>query len=298
MVRARLSVPVLSVILALGMAPRAQSAEPEAAAAPDTIKVGIMGGMFKGVPETLVKAGGEQFGGLFKRITGLPGQVEVEDNHLTLAKKLDDNKLQLGVFHGFEWAWVKKQYPNLAPLAITIPPHLPQACIVVKANDPAPGPQALNGATIEIPFNMKAHGFLYLEKLEKTCPAGSFKVAPSDELFPEDGLDEVGKGRAKAVLVDASTLAAYKANNPGKAAKIKVLCQCDPLPQTVVVYNTKKLPAEIAQQLQGGLLKADKNSQGKAFLFLWNLRGFEEANAGFEDLLAKSLAAFPAPQKK
>jgi ABC-type phosphate/phosphonate transport system substrate-binding protein len=296
-VRVSASLSLLVLAVALGLAPRSPVAANEPVT-PDTIKVGIMDGMFKGVPEGLVKAGGQQFGGLFKAIVGLPGEVESEPNYLDLAKKIDANKTHLGVFHGFEWAWIKKDYPHLAPLAITIPQCLPQACVVVCAKDTCTGPHALKGANVDVPYNMKAHGYLYIDKLEKSVPTGSFKVVPSEDLSAEELLDDAGKGRAKAVLVDAGTLAAYQKNNPGKAAKVKLLCQSEQLPQTVLVYSKKHLPETVVKQLQAGLQSASRNPQGKAFLFMWNLKGFEPANAGYEELVAKCLATFPAPEKK
>lgn len=297
----RVCASLIVLALVLGVAPRAGAAEPaapNAAMTPDVIKVSIMDGMFRGVPQGLIQAGGQQFGGLFKDLVGLPGDVETEANHIALAKKLDAGKVHLGVFHGFEWAWVKKEYPNLAPLAITVPPHLPQACIVVNAKDAAAGPHALNGASIDVPFNMKAHGIVYVERLERSCPKGAFCVTVSEDLTQDDLLDDLGKNRTKAVLADAAAFASYQKNFPGKAAKVKLLCKSEIFPQTVVVYNKKGLPQKTVDQLQKGLEAAAKSPKGKAFLFMWNLRGFEAPNAAFEDLVVKSLVTFPAPEKK
>jgi ABC-type phosphate/phosphonate transport system substrate-binding protein len=289
----------LFLALGLGLAPSGGAAEPAAApAAPNKIKVGIMDGMFRGVPEGLVQAGGQQFGGLFKTITGLPGEVESEKGHLALAKKITNNQTHLGVFHGFEWAWIQKQNPDLAPLAITVPSQLPQAAILVNAKAAFNKPEDLKGESLEIPFNMKAHGFVYAEKLAKDAGAVAFKINPTDDQSMDELIDDLNKNRVKSVLVDAGAFSAWQKNNPGKAPKVKVLCQSIPMPQTVVVYNKKHLPENIVKQLQEGLLGADKNPQGKAFLFLWNLRGFELPNAGFDKLVGEALVAFPAPEKK
>lgn len=297
----RVCASLIVLALVLGVAPRAGAAEPaapNAAMTPDVIKVSIMDGMFRGVPQGLIQAGGQQFGGLFEKLVGLPGQVETDASHLALAKKLDGGKVHLGVFHGFEWAWVKKEYPNLAPLAITIPPHLPQAAIVVNAKNAAAGPHALGGANIEVPFNMKAHGFAYVEKLQKDVPKDSFKIAISEDLTQDDLIEDLEKNRVKAVLVDAAAFASFQKNFPGRAGKVKLLCKSEIFPQTVVVYNQKALPQKTVAQLQKGLQAAAQNSHGRAFLFMWNLKGFEAPNAAFEDLVAKSLVTFPAPEKK
>jgi ABC-type phosphate/phosphonate transport system substrate-binding protein len=292
----------------LGTVPQADAkpepaAKPMAAANPapaDTIKVGIIGGMFKGIPDGLIKAGGAQFGGLFQQITGLPGEVQVEEEYRELAKKLNNNTIQLGVVHGFEWAWLIKNNPNLKPLVITIPTKMPQACIVVSAKNMAAGPEGLKGANLDIPFNMKAHGFLHLDKVQKSCPKGSFCPQTPEDLGPEEALDHIAKGKAVAALVDASTVAAYQGNNPGKAAALRVLCTSEVFPPTTLIYNAGKngLNPKTVDQLQKGLLSAAKNPQGKAFLFLWNLKGFEEPTATFEKLVEDSLKAYPPPQAK
>ncbi len=172
--------------IALGVTPRA-NAKPEAAAPTKTITVGIMSGMFKGIPEPLVKAGGQQFSSLFQKFTSLPGEVAVEEDCFTLAEKLKQNKIQMGVVHGFEWAWLTKQNPELAPLVVTVPAKLPQSCIVVNAKSMAMTPNALKGANVDIPYNMKAHGFLHVEKLKKSCPPGSFCPMTPEDLGPERG---------------------------------------------------------------------------------------------------------------
>jgi ABC-type phosphate/phosphonate transport system substrate-binding protein len=301
-VRAFASSILLLAVAAIGVVPRGEAAEPAAgeassAAAPALINVAIMDGMFRGVPPGLIKAGGNQFGSLFKDIVGLPGAVETESDHDALAKKLSQGKVHLGVFHGFEWAWVKQNHPNLAVVAITVPTALPRASIVVNAKNAAPGPQALMGANVEIPFNMKAHGIVYIEHLEKTLPAGSIKPSLTEDSSYEELLDEVGKGKAKAALVDSANLAAYQAGFPGKATKIKVLCESEQMPQTVLVYNTKTMPEDTVKQIRNGLVSAHKNAKGSAFLFLWNLKGFEAPNAAFDALVAKCLKQYPAPKK-
>jgi ABC-type phosphate/phosphonate transport system substrate-binding protein len=289
------------VAIALGLAPRADAKPQPAAApaaAPDTIRVGIMSGMFKGVPEPLVKAGGQQFSGLFQKFTGLPGEVEVENDYRALANKLNQNKIQLGVVHGFEWAWLIKQNPDLAALVVTVPAKMPQACIVVNTKNLAMNPGGLKGANVDIPFNMKAHGFLYIEKLLKSSAPNAFVPNTPEDLGPEETLDELVKAKTAAVLVDSATLQAYQKNNPGLAKKLRVLCTSEVFPPTVILYSKKGLAEKSISQIRTGMLKADKEPSGKAFLFLWNLRGFEEPTAAFNKLVEDSLKAYPPPQPK
>jgi hypothetical protein len=288
-----LAASLLAIVV--GFAP---AADVPMASANDNITVGIMSGMFKGIPQPLIKAGGQQFNTLFKKFTGLPGDVMVEDDYRKLATKVNENKIQLGVIHGYEWAWLAKQNPQLAPLVVTVPAKLPQACIVVNAKNPVLAPANLKGANIDVPFNMKAHGFLYLDKLQKSCPPGSFAVNTPEDLGPEEALDEIVKGKAIAAMVDHSTFAAYKVNNPGKAVRLKLLSTSELFPPTVLVYSKRGLTEKTISQIRTGLLKAHKDPQGKAFLFLWNLKGFEEPSPAFEKLVEDSVKAYPPPAAK
>ena len=69
-------------------------------------------------------------------------------------------------------------------------------------------------------------------------------------------------------------------------------------PPTVLVYSKKGLTRETISQIRTGLLKAHKDPQGKAFLFLWNLKGFEEPSPAFEKLVEDSVKAYPPPAAK
>ncbi len=46
------------------------------------------------------------------------------------------------------------------------------------------------------------------------------------------------------------------------------------------------------------MMSANKNPQGKAFLFLWNLKGFEEPGASFAKLVEDCVKAYPPPERK
>ncbi len=297
MLRACAILSLTFVAVALGATPRVE-AKPEPA--PATIKVGIMNGMFKGIPEPLIKAGGHQFSSLFQKFTGLPGGVEGEEEYADLAKKLKDNQIQLGVVHGFEWSWISKQHPQLAALVVAVPSKLPQSCIVVNVKNEAVGLVGLKGAKVEIPFNMKAHGFLYIEKLHKSCPPGSFTPTTPEELGPDEALDELVKGKTVAALVDQSTLQGYQKNNPGKSMKLKVLASSEVFPPTVIIYNAAKggLDEQAISKIRTGMLNASKDAQGKAFLFLWNLKGFEEPSPAFAKLVEDCVKAYPPPARK
>jgi ABC-type phosphate/phosphonate transport system substrate-binding protein len=284
---------------AVGLTPRAVAAEPGGGAAPGAapIRLGLMSTMFRDVPPALVEAGAGPFRNLFRKFTGLPGGVELIDSHLDMAAKLNANELDLGVFHGFEWAWVKTANPQLAALTVTIPTKPPQSCIVVHATSKATKPADLKGEEVSVPVGTKAHGYLYLEGLQKNLKADSFTPKKRAKWGPPDALDAILEEDTPAALVDASAFAAYQNNKPGAAKQLRVLCQSDVFPATVIVYRKGGLDAAAIRKIETGLLKANTDPEGKAFLMLWSLKGFGEIPANYEESLQRTLKQYPSPDK-
>ncbi len=269
---------------------------PAAARPPAAIRLGVLGGMFRDVPPALVHAAATPFRELFKKQTGLDGEVEVVADHEELATKMRDKKLHLGVFHGFEWAWVKDRYPELVPLAITIPPRRPQAVLVVNADAKAATLADLKGATVAVPIATKAHCRLFLDRLTDSLPAGACTPKEMPESGPDDVMDAVVDGKADAALLDIATMTAYQNNRPGRGAQLKVLAQSDPFPPTIIVYRQDAMGADLANKIKSGLVRTKDEPSGRAFLFLWKLKGFEEVPAWYNGELRAVAKQYPAPR--
>lgn len=297
MVRACAVLSLALVGAAVGLTPRAAGGAEPGGASPGTIRLGLMSSMFRDIPPAVIDAGAGPFRSLFKKYTGLPGEVELVDNHTTMATKLTARQLDLGVFHGFEWAWVKDQHPELVPLTVTVPTKPPQACVVVHADCPATRPHDLKGCEVAIPLGTKAHGYLFLEGLQKNLPAGCIAPKKRVKWGPPDALDAVLDEDAPAALVDAAALAAYQNNKPGAAKQLKVLCQSELFPATVIVFRKDGLDAATVRKIEAGLLKANTDSQGKAFLMMWSLQGFGKIPTDYEECLRRTLKAYPSPDK-
>lgn len=291
MARACGSLLLTFVAVAVGLTSRAE-AEDE----PGTIKLGVLTGMFRDVPPALVQAAATPFQDLFKRQTGLEGEVEMVNDCEALASKMHEKKLQIGVFHGFEWAWVRHRYPDLLPLVVTVPAKKPQACIVVHTDSKATGPADLTGKCVAVPVGTKAHCDLFIERLVKDLPAGCCTPAKQADSGSDELLDGVAGGKVTAALVDVAALNAYQNNKPGAATQLRVLVKSEPFPATVVAYRKDGVDASTAAKIRSGLVKAHTTSQGKAFLFLWKLKGFEDVPPGFDADLQQVLKSYPPPR--
>lgn len=295
MVRCCAVLILVPLAIAAAQIPAAPAAQPPAQ--PPAIRLGVLSGMFRDVPPELIVAASSPFRDLFKRETGLNSEVEVIEDYETLAARMKQKQLHFGVFHGYELAWVRDRYPELQALAISIPNgRKVQACLVVNATSKAQTPGDLKGACITIPIGTKAHCHLYLDWLKDGLPEGCCCPAGMRELGPEEALDGVALNKYTAALVDVGSLTAYQNNKPGAFTALKVLDRSEPFPSAAVVFRKDTLDATVLTKVRNGLVKANENPQGKAFMMLWRLKGFEDPSPEYEADLKRIVKAYPAPR--
>ncbi len=285
---------IIPVAVALAPAPRA-AAQPPGQPAP--LKIGLPESMFSGLPPAIVQIGAEPFKAMFQRQAGLKGEIIVVKDYADTAARLRNKTLDVAVFQGFEYPWVK-QHKELVPLLVTVPRSKLQAAIVVNVQNKAAGPNQLRGDCVTVHPATKAHCRIYLERLQQAAPAGFLGTAKADTSALEDVLDEVAGGKREAVLIDTATLLAYQANKPAVGGQLKVLAQSENFPSAIIVYRDGAFTADEAKKVSTGLIKAIASPQGRGLTDLWKLKGFAEIDDGYRAEIEKSLKAYPAPERK
>ena len=99
-----------------------------------------------------------------------------------MAGRIDKDELQLGIMHGLEYAWVKKQYPEVKPLVLAINQTTNlKAYLVVRNDSTAKSVADLKGKTLSFPKRAMNHSYLYLHKSIIDAghnPTGFFTTAP------------------------------------------------------------------------------------------------------------------------
>jgi ABC-type phosphate/phosphonate transport system substrate-binding protein len=282
---------LIGAVVALGLAPRAD-AQPNQ----PRIKLGMLQGMFRDTPEALVTAVAKPFHELFRRQTGLNGDVEMFPDCEALAQKMKAKQIHIGVFHGFEYAWVKPRYPEIQPLVVTIPPgRKAQACLVVHKDSKAASPADLKGECVRYPTGTKAHCYLFMDRLREELPDDCCCRSKCEPKSPEEVLDAIAGGQTAAGLVDVSHLTSYETNKPGAYNQLRVLARSEPFPPAVIAYRKDFLDSTVTRQVRNGLVDANKTPQGRAFMMLWKLRGFEDTPANFEAEMQRIAKAYPPP---
>lgn len=282
-------------VLAVGLLAAATAhAQPPSGA----VRIGMVQGMFRDVNPTLVQAMSRPLRELISRQSGLTGDVQILPDAFALSDQMAAGRFDIGVYHGFEYAWVRERNPHLKPFAVTVPPgRWLRAAVVVRSDSTASRLADLANEPVLVPRGAKAHVHLYLDRERAKLPATTATPTLKPLLTPEEVLDQVVAGDAPAAVVDAANLVGYQNLQPGAAKQLKVLCQSDRFPPTVLAYNTKTADPAAVEQVRRLLVNANQTPAGKPLMMLWSLQGFEDVPADFDAALKAVRAAYPPPAK-
>ncbi len=285
----------LAVLLVLGATAVAHAEDKPAV----DLKMGMLQGMFRDVQPAMVQALSKPFRELVYKQTGFTGDVDLCPDALTLIEKLKDKKLQIGVFHGHEFAWAQKQCPDLVPIVVTIPPGgKAQSMIVVNLDCKAKTVAELVDDPVTMPRGAKAYSLLFLDKCHAGLGKSVAKPITKKSMNTEDLLNAVVLGEVTAALVDASTLDGYQTLQPGAFKQLKILAKSDMFPPAVVAYRKGSISEDDAEKIRKGLTSANQTASGKLLMTLWNLKGLEEPPADYQQKLDAILKAYPCPEIK
>jgi ABC-type phosphate/phosphonate transport system substrate-binding protein len=265
---------------------------------PRTVKIGMVRTLLRDVSPTMIQIMTPHFQTLMRAQTGLDGELVTVENAHELGRRLHEGKVELGVFHGFEFAWAQQKYPDLRPLVIAVNhQRVLHAYVVVREDNPAAGLANLRGTTLAMPRKSREHCLMYLDRecrQMQTEPKDFFsKVVKHGST--EDALDDVLRDEVQAVLVDGVALDTYRQVKPGCYARLKVLSQSEPFPATVVAYRKDALDAATLAKFRDGMITANQNARSKELMTMWRLTAFENVPDDFQQSLNAVRQAYPSP---
>jgi ABC-type phosphate/phosphonate transport system substrate-binding protein len=263
-----------------------------------TVKIGMLKSMFRDVPPAMFGVMSKPFHSLVQTQTGLKGELCLIDSADALRKDMAEDKVQLGVFHGFEYAWMRLRQPDLRPLMLAVgQPGCLRALLVVPAGEADVHAFAdLRGKTLALPRGTRENARLFLERQaahDGQTPEQFFGkvVTPADAAV---ALNDVANGKnAQATVTDAAALACFKDLYPGQGRRLKVLAESDPFPATVIAYREGSLSADALRRFRDGMANAHNNPQGSNLMMLLKMSRFEPIPADYEALLAGVMKAYP-----
>jgi ABC-type phosphate/phosphonate transport system substrate-binding protein len=268
---------------------------------PRTIRVGIMASFYRDQPEENVKTTVESFKELMLAQTGFLGDPIKVENLDQLGEDLTKDRMQLGVFFGHEFAWIREKHPELKPFVIVVNQIPYQRCYLLVRNDAKGSAFAdLKGNSLAIARHTPEPCHLFLQRQCETAGAkmeGFFsKITHPDNV--EAALDDLVDGAFQAVLVEEVALNSYKRRKPGRFAKLKELDKSPIFPAAVVAYRPDRWNDADLKTIRDALLNAHQNPEGRQLLTMWKLTGFEPVPKDYEEKLRSILKDYPPPKNK
>ena len=270
--------------------------QPTAAASSSSpVRIAVVDTFFRDIPEPLVRPLVEPLRVLMLAQTGMDGDVVLPKGALQLAQDLADDKIQIALFHGFEYAWAKHQHAELRPLMIALHQERElQVFLMVRADSPVRSFAELQGKPVALPCFCQEHCWIYMER---ACQAAgqadpkkffSSLTTPRD---PEQGLDELADGKDQAAIPphDPAQVVARPAAGVQKS---------ETFPSAVIAYRAGSFDEATIKRLQESLLDGQKTSLGRQLLMLWKLKSLESVPADFDEALNKILKAYPPPERQ
>jgi ABC-type phosphate/phosphonate transport system substrate-binding protein len=262
------------------------------------VRVGVPLSFFRDIPEAKAQMLMEPLRLLLEAQTGVRGQLIITPTAEMVGEQLHEEKVQLGLFHGFEFAWARLKNPQLKPLLLAINQqrHL-RAHVVVRQDCAAVTFADLGGKSLTLPLQSREHCVLYLERRCRECGEkldGFFgKVKTVGDV--EDAIDEVVEGTVQATVIDGVSLDSYKRRRPARFAKVKSVLQSEAFPASVVAYQPGVLPDSSLRRFQERMIAANQERGAQPLLAMCRMTAFEPVPGDYEQNLADILKAYPPP---
>ncbi len=299
--RRRLAIPAAGIgALLLAFVTVTGRAPAEDAAPAPTVRIGLLNTLFRDAPEPLIQVLAKPFKTLMEDQAGFVGQVVVETSPDLLALQLKDNKIQLGVFHGFEFAWARLKNPELKPLMIAVNQQpFARAVLVVRQDNKAENADALQGRVLALPRLAREHCRLYVARrcVGRGLPMDKWFAKISTPGTSQDALADLADDYVHAAVVEDVELADFRKAYPKLAAKLRVLAESETFPCAVIAYQPGGMDEDVLKRLLTGMISAKTTPRGRSLMELCRITGFEAVPADYEKNLIDIRKAYPPPAK-
>ena len=290
-----LATPVAFVIATLVLSPQARSEN--VLPSGERLRISISSSLFGGTSESLVAAVMKPFEALMIAQTGMGGEVISVGNGEAVARHLMEGKIQLGVIEGIEYAWLKRKYPQLRPLMITINHDIhPRACLVARKDREVDAAEDLQGKILVELKESRQYCRLFRDRLFRQDPAvqaNQFFSQIVTVQHAEAALDDVVDDRAHAAILDTVSFGRIQRRKPGRAGQLEIIDVSEAFPASVIIYREGAIDGTRLQRFQQGMLNANKNILGQQLLTMWKLTAFAPVPRDFEQVAAQIIETYP-----
>jgi ABC-type phosphate/phosphonate transport system substrate-binding protein len=288
------AIPLAAVVFGLAASVGAGPAKEPAA-----VKIGMLSSMFRDIKPAMFTALARPFYSLVEAQTGLKSELLLVPTADELRQRMDSGDIQFGVFHGFEFAWMQQKSPALQPLMIAVPLYRPlKVFLVVHESNAAKGLADLKGTTLALPGGTREHTRLFIERgcLKEGRPILEFFGKVTGPANAEEALHDVAENaNVQAAVVDVAGMECFRARNPGRFKKLKVIVTSEVFPESVVAVRPGAIDADVVRRFKDGMANAHATPLGRQLMSMWAMTGFQPIPSGFQKQLADIAKAYPAP---
>jgi len=261
----------------------------------ESVEIGMPRTLFHGLHESLMKIGAAPFLKMMKGQTGMEGNIQFPADTRTLAAQIDAGTVHIGVMTGYELAWAQSRYPNLVPIAVSVPMQPIQSFCLVKWDSKAKNIGDLKGEKISLPSNNRDFCDLFLDKQKNEHMKGATFAGRIDRPYADDAIYDVIEDRAGCTVVDCSALKYFQTVNPGQFQNLKILSQSEVFPNACIVVKKGELKPQTIEKFRNALLGAQDNPIGKPMLTTWKLKSFAVVPDDYARQLKLFETAYPTP---
>jgi ABC-type phosphate/phosphonate transport system substrate-binding protein len=263
-----------------------------------SVRIGLMKSLFRDAPDSLRQVLMEPFRTLTESQTGIKSELETAATAYELGLKLNEKKLQLGVFNGIEFGWAQQDFPRLKPLLIGVNKHRELFAHLLVAKDSKLKDFAeLQNQTVAMPRWSRHHCHLFFDRCQQEArrQRQDFKIHVTTPKGTEAALDDLVRGTVQACVADRVALESYQREKPGSYAKLRTLQKSDAFPSAVVAYLHGVLAEDTLARFRAGMKRANETSVGRQLLATSRLTGFEDVPADYQKMVTEIAKLHPAP---
>jgi ABC-type phosphate/phosphonate transport system substrate-binding protein len=274
------------------------SAQGKAAA----LQVGMPQTFFHDVPPVLIKFATEPFSKVIRDATGMSGELLVGVDAFAVARDLIEKKLQLAVFHSFEFGWVQLKHPELRPLMVAVNSQRSvSAYVFVREDSSYKSFTDLKGKEFSLPKKTREHCRIFVEQqcqYDAACGSKAFFGQVVRSANVEKAMDDVCLGKLDAVVVDAIGVEFYKDLKPGCFDRLRKLPEQVTVPPPVIAYCEGVLDAKTMSLLRSCLQNAHSTPMGAEMMKMWKITSFDPVPANYADAVNACIKTYPCPSTK
>ena len=267
---------------------------------PRAIHIALAKSFLNEQPKAVQQIAADDLQTLIKKTTGLAGDLTTKLTAADIAAKLDEKKIDFGIFHAYEFAWAQKKNPKLEPLLIaTDNLRVDRAYLIVNQKNPAKAFADLRGKKVDLPVGIKDQCLVFLDQLcrdQKAKAPADFFSAIEKSASNKAALDAVAAGTVDATVIDRNGLDFYKeVRGPVFDKHLRVSTESADFPPAVIAYKPGDLNARTVEQFKAGLLKAHTMPEDREIMKTWHIHQFEAVPKDYAKQLADVLKAYPPP---